>query len=210
MWGRSGDRCPARCSWPSWWSCAWGQRTEWWWSCLWCSWWECLPNWPRWFPALPSGSGFASVFPPPQPARESKNQYRVTAALYLPPTLWDNVAENKAAQGRLNSHCLPCLYSQVSVLWCHLFCMTFPVIFHLPFFFTHLWFLSWNSPLSSSPSLLLKACSWALQSDCYNLGVKQKSSLKMYTGFMKKVGKRYIVGATWPFLLSNEYKSNYK
>lgn len=42
MWGRSGDRCPARCSWPSWWSCAWGRRTEWWWSCLWCSWWEYL------------------------------------------------------------------------------------------------------------------------------------------------------------------------
>lgn len=42
MWGRSGDRCPARCSWPSWWSCAWGQRTEWWWCCLWCSWWEYL------------------------------------------------------------------------------------------------------------------------------------------------------------------------
>lgn len=110
------------------------------------------------------------------------------------------MAEHKAAQGWLKSHCLH-WFIQPSV------CTLVPPFLHdlssyFPSaFFTHLWLSSWSSPLSSSPSLLLKACSWKLQADCYNSGVKQKSSLKMDMEFMKKVGKRIHCGCkmTFPF-----------
>lgn len=128
---------------------------------------------------------------------------RLTAAVCLPPKLWDNAAGNKAAQGWLNSHCLY-WFTQPNV------CTLVPPFLHdLSSYFSSA-FLSnlFLTTILELPSLFLPkppAEDLQLQAAvCYNLGVNQKLSLKTDIEIMKKIGKRYIVGARCPSLLSNE------